>query len=656
MHSAPSVRKQRRQAERAARRGQSAAFRRLLLRVLAAAVLLGLLAVAVLAFRAWTTDPLARGREALAVGDDRAARVDLTAVLTENPRDIGARIDLARALNGLGRGVEAERQLARAEELGAPEEAVRVERARALLDQGRATDALVALAGPIRASESETAMRVAAQAQYRLGNIAAARAAFGRAIDSGQSVDSWIAFARFRLDEQDMLGADRAADEAIRRRPDSAAAWAMKADVVRARGGPVPALAWYEAALRRNHDHVPTLLAYAATLGDAGRGAAMLEPLQHAADLEPAHPQGLALRAMLAARGGEPALARTLLNRIGGPTREVPAVLLTRAAVALMLDTPVDARDLAAMLVERQPDNRSARRLLALALARTDNPRGAIEVIDPITISADADAWSLLLLSRGFAGIGQPALANEPLTRAYSLARGLSAPLPSALAGGDSLDPRVAIPAIRARLAAGQAGSALVLAGQLADANPGVPQARLLVGDAALVSGDAAGAAREFRRAAELRFDQQTMMRLVAALSLAGDRNGAGEAIDQYLARWPNDAVAMRVAGNFAAEGGNWPVARDYLGAALARLGTNDALLLAQVARAELEVGDAAAALPYAARAYRLFPGNATTSGVYGLALHRNGGDRTDAHELMVKAVQLAPGDALLLRWAREVG
>lgn len=656
MLSAPSVRKQRRQAERAARRGQSAAFRALLLRLLAAAALLGLLAIAALAFRAWTTDPLARGRAALAVGDDRAARVDLTAVLADNPRNVGARIDLARALNGLGRGVEAERQLARAVELGAPEEAVRVERARALLDQGRATDALVALAGPIRASESETAMRVAAQAQYRVGNLAAARAAFGRAVDSGQSVDSWIAFARYRLDEQDMLGADRAADEAIRRHPDNAAAWAVKADVVRARGGPVPALPWYEAALRRNGDHVPTLLAYAATLGDAGRGGAMLEPLQHAADLEPAHPLGLALRAMLAARGGEPALARTLLNRIGGPTRDMPAVLLTRAAVALMLDTPVDARDLAATLVERQPDNRTARRLLALALARTENPRGAIEVIDPITISADADAWSLLLLSRGFAGIGQPALANQPLTRAYSLVRGLSAPLPSAPAGGDSLDPRVAIPAIRARLAAGQAGSALVLAGQLADANPGVPQARLLVGDAALASGDAAGAAREFRRAAELRFDQQTMMRLVAALSLAGDRNGAGEAIDQYLARWPNDAVAMRVAGNFAAEGGHWAVARDYLVAALARLGTNDALLLAQVARAKLELGNAAAALPYATRAYRLFPGNATTSGVYGLALHRSGGDRTDAHELMAKAVQLAPGDALLMRWAREVG
>ncbi len=664
MNSAPSVRKTRKAAAAAVRAAAREEARRERPPLwhrwrrwwpLALAALIGVGLVGTMAWRSWHTDPVERGRASLANGDDRAARVDFTAALVANPRNIEARIDLARALNGLGRGVEAERQLARAGELGAPEERLRVERARALLTQGRAADALAALNGPIPPREAEVAMRVTAEANYALGRVDAARTAFANALDGGGSTESWAAFARFRLAEQDMLGADRAADEALRRAPGSVTAWATKADVVRTRGGPVASLPWYQAALARNGDHVPTLLAYAAALGDAGRARAMLAPLRHAADLEPGHPQALALRAMLAARGGEPALARTLLNRIGGPAAEEPAVLLTRAAVALMLDTPSEARDAAALLVERQPDNRAARRLLALALARSDNPRGAIEVLDPITTRADADAWSLLLLSRSFAAVGWQDDSLQPLARAYALTRGLVAPLPGAGAGSDSLDPSVAIPAIRARLAAGEGAAASQLASRLAEANPGVPPAWLLWGDAQLASGDAAGAARSYQRAADLRYDQMTMLRLVAALEAAGNRDAAGAAIDAYMARWPDDAVAMRVAGSFAAEGGNWSLARDYLNAAMARLGPDDALLLAQIARCSIELGDAGAALVPAARAYRLFPGNATVSGLYGIALARTGGNRQDARDLLMKAAQLAPADALIARWRREV-
>lgn len=655
MVSAPSVRKRRRaeaQAARGSRRQRWAPLLRIAVAALSLLVVIG----AVMAVRSALADPQARGREALVAGDYRSARVDLTSVVAAEPDNGVAHRDLARALIGLGRGAEAERHVLRARDLGLGQAATRADLAEALLLQGRTADALAALNGPLVAADRRRAARIAGEARYRAGDPAAARRAFAAAVANGGDAPGWIAFARFRLAEQDMLGADAAADAARRAAPGNAAAWAVKADVVRARGGPVAALPWYDAALALQPDAVPVLLEQAAALGEAGRARDMLVPLRRAAGLEPANPRALFLQAAVAARGGEPALARVLLSRIGGADADLPAVLLLRSAVELSLDTPVAAAQQAARLLAIQPDNVAARRLLAAALAEADNPRGAIEVLDPITTRADADGWSLLLLGRAFGAIGWQDDAVPPLERAATLTRGSAPPLGGDVDGGDTLDPAVAVPTIRARLTNGQADAALALATRLAEANPGVAEARLLAGDAALASGDAAAAASHFRIAAGLRFDEPTMLRLVNAAQVAGDRAGAGDALAQFMARWPQNVAAMRVAAAFAVEQGDWGRARDFLLAANARIGPNDALLLAQIARSELELGDAAAAQPFAERAYRLLPGNATISGVYGLALARSGGDQQDPRDLLAKAVQLAPGDRLLQQWRAEVG
>lgn len=649
----PSQRKARKQAVRAVR-PDGRRRRAPLLIALAAMAAVALLVGGVMAVREVLTNPVERGTEALEAGDYRSARVDFTAVLAEYPNDTAVRIALARSLNGLERGVEAERQLVRARELGATEQAVRVELARAMLVQGRALDALAALNGPIPASERDRAMIVAGEANYRAGRFAAASRAFAGAVDGG-SPESFVAMARYRLAEQDMLGADAAATEAWHRAPQSVEALTTKADVVLARGGPVAALPWYEAALAAGDTHVPTLLAYAAALGEAGRNRAMLDPLRRAANLEPNNPRVLYLQAALAARGGEPTLARTLLNRIRGIEADRPGVLLLRAATELSLDTPAAARTAAARLLELQPDNRAARRLLAMALAREDNIRGAMEVLDPIATRPDADSWSLILLSRSFSGLDGQQDAVEPLDRAASLQRGDPEALPASVDSGESIDPRTAIPTIRARLASGQAAAALDLAQRLADANPGVPQARLLVGDAALMLGDTAGAVQQYHAVSELRFDEPTMLRLVNALARNGDGAGAADAVNAFMARWPENLAAMRIAAAVAAERGDWNAALALTESARDRAGPNDALLLTQLARARIETRDVDGAVEPARHAYRLLPGNATVSGVYGRALALSGeGDGRDAADLLLKAVRLAPDDAVLRQWLGE--
>ncbi|MEQ1508956.1 MAG: tetratricopeptide repeat protein [Sphingopyxis sp.] len=660
MVSAPSIRKQRREAARAAAK-VSARERRggklpPIVLIGGAIMAFVLLVSAIYAVRAWMVDPLARGRASFAAGNYRAARVDLTVAASEKPNDVAIRIELARAYNALGRGAEAERQLDKAAELGADLPRLAVDRAQAQLAQGDAAKALATLAGPLPRNQGARALRIAAQANYRLGNVAATRANFAEALRLAPNVgDLWIAYARFRLAEQDLADADNAADRAWALSPQSAAALALKADIVRTRGGPVVSIPWYQAALSRDPDNVPFLLEYAAALGESGRYGAMLEPLRRAADLEPRNTRALFLQAVLAARGGEPALARTLLSRVGGGDGELPGVLQLRAAVELSLGTPVAAGNYAARLVELQPDNSAARRLLALALAAGQNPRGAIDAIDAITIQPDADSWSLLLLARSFAAIDWQVDAAQPLERASRLSRGSAGALRTHVTGSDSLNPSLAVPAIRARLSAGSFAQAKQLAAALAQANPGVSQAWLLLGDTELASGDTANAIAHFRRAADLRFDEAVALRLVHAHSQAGVRAEAGQILANYMARWPENIAAMRIAAAFRAEDGDWAGAHHALMAISDRIGSNDVLLLAQLARCELELGNVGAALPLVARAYRLLPGNATISGIYGIAMARSGGSMVDARDLLDKAVQLAPEDMLLRQWRAEV-
>ena len=77
MTSAPSIRKQRKQAEREARRATRGRGRPPLLKAALVLLALALVIGTTFAVRTWFEDPLTRGREALAAGNFRAARVDL---------------------------------------------------------------------------------------------------------------------------------------------------------------------------------------------------------------------------------------------------------------------------------------------------------------------------------------------------------------------------------------------------------------------------------------------------------------------------------------------------------------------------------------------------------------------------------------------------
>src|SRR5690606_20947342 len=123
--------------------------------------------------------------------------------------------------------------------------------------------------------------------------------------------------------------------------------------------------------------------------------------------------------------------------------------------------------------------------------------------------------------------------------RAASLSPGGAAPfardgddaLLAQAADAAPLDPSKAIPAIAADIAHGRFASAIARARRRRDANPGVADAHLLLGDAAMAGGRHDLAVAAYRKARDLDAGEAPALRLANALFRAGDPAGSGAAI-----------------------------------------------------------------------------------------------------------------------------
>ncbi|MFZ2998425.1 MAG: hypothetical protein WA070_19875 [Sphingobium sp.] len=182
----------------------------------------------------------------------------------------------------------------------------------------------------------------------------------------------------------------------------------------------------------------------------------------------------------------------------------------------------------------------------------------------------------------------------------------------------------------------------------LSSANPGVPDAWIIRGDALGVAGQTGEAARAYEMAANIRFDRNVALRLGGALVRAGNGARARQVVQLFLTQNPDDVDARRLCANVMLDMQDWRGALRLLQAVWAQVGDNDAILMSDLARAALESGDRTRALAYAAHAYRLMPGNPMMADIYGWILMRTGAAGPKAVDMLEKAVAMAPGIPLL--------
>jgi cellulose synthase operon protein C len=483
------------------------------------------------------------------------------------------------------------------------------------------------------------------------GDLVAAQASFDEALRLAPS-DSliWTDLARLRFVLADQRGAIEAVDHALKLDASNVRAIEFRGRLMRSQFGVVAALPWFERGLQIRPADIPLLEEYGLTLGEAGRYRDMLKQARKIIALDRNNPKAYYMQAVLAARAGDYALAKRILPRAGADFLELPAPMLLDGICEYELGNYNRAVERFQQLLSLQPRNRRVRTLLAQAMYRAGDPLDALDTIREIAARGDADSYSLMLTARAFAASGQPLRAVDPLNDAAASNVRPALPLPepvSLIGAADAArrepdNARAVLPYIRLLMTAGDNETALNEAMRLQRSNGGVAEAHLLVGDIELDRGNLPAALAAFQAARDIRFTEPVMLRLVDALSRSGNEPGASEALAAYLAYNPNSLTALRLAGYRALDARQWQAAIVLLEHVRARLGNNDSILLANLARAYSGAGQLGQAAAYAATAYRVAPANFMVTRVYADVLKQWGKRPKAARELGAKVAAMS--------------
>ncbi len=598
---------------------------------------------------------VAHSLTAFSIGNISAARNHAMAAVKADPDWGLAHAVLARAYLALGDGLAAQAELDRSRAAGFDPKRTHQLYAHAYLLQ-HDPDRALAEAGKAAPRYAGYAMRVGARALAAQGDLPGAQRALAAVLSAApRDSAAWSDLGRIRFDGGDVAGAIDAADRATRLDPANMEAMTLRAELVRTQYGLTASLPWFEATLKRDYYYHPALIEYGSTLGEVGRYADMLDATRRAQATRPDSAQAFYLQAILAARAGRYDLARGLMQKTGDTLNGLPGALLLGGT----LDYQGGAYELAIskwrQLVEQQPMNITARRLLGAALLRSGDAPGALDVLRPVALRPDADSYTLTLVARAFERTGQRDWAAKFLDRAAYPGSSASTTFGAddaiavlgTLAKDDAADPGRRVAYVRGLLDAGQTGPALIQAQALARMAPGAPAAQLALGDTLAAGGRFADAAQAYRKAADIRFDEPTMLRTVDALDRAGQRPEAATVLAIFLSQNPQNLAAQRLAAHRQIDGEEFDAAIETLESLRERLGNRDAALLVDLAFAYVGDDDPETGLLYGKAAYALAPLNPATADAYGWASYQLGRN-VQAAQLIEKAVSIAPGNPTL--------
>jgi tetratricopeptide (TPR) repeat protein len=571
----------------------------------------------------------------------REARIALMNALQADPNHRPARLLQARLFLDAGDGVAAEAELARAHQAGTPPADTRHLMAHARLIGGDAQAALD-LAAQAPRQHQAYAQRVVGLAQLARGDQVLAVQAFDRslALDPRASA-TWLDVARFRRSLGDHAPALAATDRAVAANPNDGNALVLRGELTRTQYGLAAALPWFDRALEIDPGNLSALLERAATNGDIGRMRAMLADTRAALAIAPNHPLPYFLQATLAARARMFDLSRSLLAKTFRTYDRTPSGMLLGAILAYQTEDFEGAERRLRALVQLQPANMKARRLLAATRWRMNDPAGTIDAVRTIADRPDADTYVLTLVAQALERQGNAAAAARYRQRAALPQQGVRA----AIAWSDNSHPDVR--AVGELLARGSLDEALVRARALQAAIPGSADAVLLVGDVLAARGDHRAAAEVYRAAANLAFTEAAAIRLIGALDRSGQTPAADGVLRLFAAQNPRNLSGQKMLANRAVAAGRWEEAIGRYETLRARVGNGDAVLLNNLAFAYLQAGDSDRALLFARRAWMLAPGNPATAQTLGWTLYERG-DTVQALALLQAAARGRPTEAMV--------
>ena len=421
------------------------------------------------------------------------------------------------------------------------------------------------------------------------GNLPAAGAAFDQSYRADPAnAGLWVDIGRLRYAGGEQAQALEAVDRALAIDPAHAEALRFRGQLARDARGLATGAEWFARALELHPQNRELRLDLAATLSDAGRAQDALAVLRGGDGTAAAAPRGLFVQAVIAARGGDVALARDLLERSGLAKDGVASAQLLSALIDLQQENYAIAAVMLDRLYSRQPDNRRIRDLLAFALSRSAGERELVRRFAGIVADDHASAYLR-------------AIASGQLTALPSLSPVRIAPTSQATGALQLRDQ------VRHAIVAGDGEAAVTRAAELARRFPGSADAQAVLGDASFAVGDKPAARAAYGRAARIRLGWPLALRLARAQD---DMPRAQRMLADYVRQNPmNGEAAAALADSYAAQG-DWPRAVGLLDHALdLGMGRVPWVLAARSIGAR-QLGDADEAMSYALAAHELEPMN----------------------------------------------
>lgn len=436
------------------------------------------------------------------------------------------------------------------------------------------------------------------------GNLAEA----GRFYDEAREIEPenpglWVDIARLRFRGGEHLIAIEAADYALELNAEYAPALLLRAQMVRDANGLEESLPWFEAAVAADPRNPEVLADYAATLGDLGRYNDMLAVVRNLAAFAPGYPQVHYLQAVLAARGEDPVLASTLLDRSGLNNQGVPSAMMLDAIVDLQQGNFDTAAETLETLAERQPGNMRVNELLARAFWLGGRDRELIDRFAGVVERPEASPYLVMLVGRSFERSGERERAIPLILRARDGRDDSSFVLDSS----GALPPATA--ELRRLTRAGNSSSAQRMASDLLNRFPQSADVHALAGDASLAGGNAERALELYAVAASVRRSWPLTRKLIEAYRSYGDDIAADVLLSRYIAGDPQNTAALLLLAQDSAQGEDWLRVAVLLDTAIALGAGNDLEVLALRAEAARGLGEDDEAARFDALRTELTPG-----------------------------------------------
>jgi putative PEP-CTERM system TPR-repeat lipoprotein len=371
-------------------------------------------------------------------GELKAAVIELKNALQQDPSLVPARHLLGQAYLRVGNGPGAEKELERARALGLNSPQLVLDLAEAKLLQRRAGEVLELLE-PV--PEGAAPLRVRGLTLRGLAEAASGRRQEARAsLEAALELQPDNPRASLALAQLDLLDADAGAagarvEAVLGQHPGHLQALLLQAEIQRKAGRLEAAVSTYDTALK----HQPGALA--AHLGRATAALALGRLELARADLEAVDqvqkglPTTHYLRGLLAYLERSLDVARGELQQVLGVAPEHAPSQLLFGLVSYDRQEYETAEEFLGRFLTAQPGNLAALKTQAAARLKLKNPKGAVELLQPLVHGESRDVQLLTLLGSAYLMTGEYARGAELLQAAVELQPD-AAPLRTQLALG----------------------------------------------------------------------------------------------------------------------------------------------------------------------------------------------------------------------------